>query len=190
MNIELVRYDRLTNYIREKCEHIIFSFHNCPDNIYNSSKDILESIFSKDKLILLRFNNISYLQCYKNIERKVTQLKCTDILQIQDDQFGLNSKDNIENLKDLDDILDVYKINYNIEFLHLYDNEGKPKDNLVPIETIKTNNCEVYKYDSRDFKKCNLFSWNDGTYIISLKFLNYLLHIKSLPTDVWNMEIF
>ena len=189
LNMELLEYDVIGNYLRNKCKYIIFSFHNCPDHIYQESTKILKNIYNEDKLILIKFNNCSYLECYKNIIIKCKELNCTDICQIQDDQHGINSNENTNNLKDIDDIIQTYKINSNIDYLHIFGEEGKPKPNLIPINTIKVNNVELYKYDSRDFKKCNIYAWNDGTYIININMIENLLFIKNIPTDVWQIEI-
>ena len=86
----------------------------------------------------------------------------------------------MNNLKNIDDIIQTYKINNNIEYLHIFGEEGKPKQNLIPIDTIKINNVELYKYDTRDFKKCNIYAWNDGTYIININIIEKLLFIKNI----------
>ena len=190
LNIQLLQYDQVGNYLRNNCEYIIFSFHNCSDKFFYNSKELLENIYSKDKLILQRFDNISYLQCYKNIIQKVKQLNCGDILQIQDDEHGINSKENTTNLNDIDDIIQIYKSNNNIQHLHLFSDESIPKPNLQPIETIKVNNVEIYKYNSTHFKNKNVYSWNDGVYIINLQFINKLLSIQNMPEDVWRIELF
>lgn len=190
LNIRLLEYDVIANYLRNKCKYIIFSFHNCPDDIYQESTKILKKIYNTDKLILIQFNNCSYLECYKNIIVKCKELNCTDICQIQDDQHGINSKENINNLTDIDDIVETYNLNKNIEFLHIFGEEGRPQSNLIPIDTIKIKNVELYKYDSRDFKKCNIYAWNDGTYIIDINIIEKMLFIETMPSDVWRIELF
>lgn len=190
LNLQLLNYDILGNYIRNKCSYIIFSFHNCSDIFYNNSKEIIENLYCKEKLILLRFNNISYLQCYKNIIEKTKQLNCSDILQIQDDQHGINNNENVKNLENISIILELYKSNENIKHLHLFGEESIPKKNLQPIEIINKNNIELYKYNSTDFQKCNIFAWNDGTYIIDINLIDKLLNIKNIPHDVWRLEIY
>tara|TARA_Y100000590_G_scaffold369946_1_gene431504 strand:- start:1461 stop:2318 length:858 start_codon:yes stop_codon:yes gene_type:complete len=192
LNMQLLEYDVIGNYLRNKCKYIIFSFHNCPDHIYQESTKILTKLYNKDKLILLQFNNCSYLECYKNIIIKCKELNCTDICQIQDDQHGINSNENTNNLKDLDVIIETYKINYDIKYLHIFGDEGKPKSNLIPIDTFKINNVEFYKYDSRDFKKYSeyIYAWNDGTYIININMIEKLLSTRHMPHDVWRMELF
>ena len=190
LNMQLLEYDVIGNYLRNKLKYIIFSFHNCPDHIYQESTKILKKLYDKDKLILIKFNNCSYLECYKNIIIKCKELNCTDICQIQDDQHGINSNENINNIKDLDDIIQTYETNNDIQYLHIFGDEGKPKSNLIPIDTIKINNVELYKYDSRDFKNYNIYSWNDGTYIININFISELLSYKSIPTNVWQIEAF
>lgn len=190
LNLQLLNYDIVGNYIRNKCNYIIFSFHNCPDNFYNSSKKILENLYCNKKLILLRFNNISYLQCYKNIIEKVEQLNCSDILQIQDDQHGINNNENVKNLENINIILELYKSNENIKHLHLFGEESIPKSNLQPIEIINKYNIELYKYNSTHFQRYKIFAWNDGTYIIDNNLIDKLLNIKNIPDDVWRLEIY
>lgn len=127
LNMKLLQYDTIGNYIRNKCDYIIFSFHNCPENIFNESSDILSNLYIHSKLILIKYDNISYLCCYQNIMKKVSELGCTDILQIQDDQHGINSRENLKNLSYIDNIIEIYKSNKNIKYLNIFSNEGLPK---------------------------------------------------------------
>lgn len=192
LNMQLLQYDKIGSHIRCSCDYIIFSFHNCSSDMFEKSKEILEKIFPKDKLIIMTFNDCSYLDCYRNIVKKTNDLGCTDILQIQDDQHGINSKFNIENLKNIDDIVTIYRNNENIHFFHIFGDEGLPKPWLVTHEKLNYNEIEVYKFDSRDYKKGDksIYSWNDGTYFINLNLINQLLHLPNIPSDVWHMELF
>ena len=187
-NFKLLKYDTVGQYVRNKCEYIIFSFHNCPDNIYNECVDLVKEIYSMEKLILLRFNNCSYLQCYKNIIQKIVDLNCTHIYKTTDDEYGLNTKENINNLKDIDDIFDYYK-NNDIIHLQLGGDYCIPKQNLQPIETIQVNKVLLYKYDTTHFKNCNIYGWTDDAYIIDINIMNNLLHIQNLPNDIWGIEL-
>ena len=93
-------------------------------------------------------------------------------------------------MEDLNNIIETYKSNNTIQHLHIFSDESIPKPNLQPIEIIKVNNLELYKYNSKDFKKNNIYAWNDGTHIIDLNLINRLLNIDNMPDTVWQMEIF
>ena len=190
LNIKILQYDTLGIHIRNQCSYIIFSFHNVGDVIFKQCEEILKKIFCKEKLIILEFKNISYLQCYKNIVKKTRELKCTDILQIQDDQHGINSVKNINHLENINIILDEYKNNEKMQYLHLFEDENLPKTRLQPVEVKINNDINFYKYDSRDYKKINVYSWNDGVYIINLQLLEKLILNNNIPNDVWSMELY
>ena len=189
LNFQLLKYDTLGNYFRNKCDYIIFSFHNCPDSFYNECELILKTIYSAEKLFLLRYNNCSYLQTYKNIIQKTRELKCTDIFPIQDDQHCINSKNNLSNINDIDEIITTYKNNNKIIHLHIFEDESIPKNGLVPLETIKINNLEIYKYNSTHFKNCKIYAWNDGAHIINIDVIDKLINLQNFPEDVWRMEM-
>ena len=173
-----------------KCDHVIFSFHNCPESVYRDSIKILNDIFPSIKLIILRFDDCSYLSCFRNILQLIRDLKCTDILQIQDDQHGINSNENIHNLHHIDDVVEEYKKRKDISHIHLFSDESIPKPNLQPIESITMNTTlEIYKYNSMDFKHYNIYAWNDGVYIINVSLLDELLH-QCPNSDVWKIELF
>lgn len=189
LNFQLLQYDTIGNYTRNKCEYIIFSFHNCPDNFYEESIAILKDLYPKNKLITIRFNGCTYLDCVKRIILKTVELGCDSILQIQDDQHAINSKENLNNLQVIDEILNVYKESKDMLHLHIFGNESLPKDKLQPVETKVADKVTFYKYDSRHFKNVNQYAWNDGTYIINVSLLNQLLNVKNIPTNVWQLEL-
>lgn len=191
LNIKLLKYDVIGNKIRNDCKYIIFSFHNCPNSFFKEALEILKSIYDNKKLIFIKYDDCTYLECLRKILRKIEELNCTDILQIQDDQHGINSVENISNIHVIDNITNSYCNNEKIQFLHLFSDEGLPNEQLVPIETIKLDDLDLYKYDSRDFKKYkNIYSWNDGTYLININFLGNLINDNNIPQDVWNMELY
>jgi len=67
----LLKYDTIGNTFRNKCDKIIFSFHNCPNEFIIKCKSILESLYATDKLIILEYNNISYLETIKKTLDKI-----------------------------------------------------------------------------------------------------------------------
>ena len=40
LNMQLLEYDVIGNYLRNKLKYIIFSFHNCPDSFYEKCEII------------------------------------------------------------------------------------------------------------------------------------------------------
>ena len=189
LELLLLNYDIIGNTFRNKCDKIIFSFHNCSNDFLIKGKHILENLYSTEKLIILEYNNISYLQTIKNTLKTLKDMDIYYILQIQDDQHGINSNLNIQNLNDINIVFEFIKL-YKPLYLHIFGNEGDPMfNNIKPLQIInKTNNIEFYNYDSREFKKNNIYSWNDGTYFSTIDFLINLFNIKNLPENVWDLE--
>jgi len=120
------------------------------------------------------------------------------ILQIQDDQHGINSIQNIKNINNIDIIFNFINKNKPL-FLHIFGNEGDPKfNNITPLNIIKnneiheynetSNDLEFYNYNTKDFKQNNIYSWNDGTYFANIDFLINIFNIKGLPENVWDLE--
>lgn len=48
---------------------------------------------------------------------------------------------------------------------------------LRHIQTIEYKSVIFYKYNSKDFKNENIFSWNDGVYIIDINLLDNLFNL-------------
>lgn len=188
LELSLLQFDKVGKYIRNKCDIIIFSFHNCPDHFYKKAKTLLENIYDNEKLLLLRYNNISYLQSIRNTIHLLKTKHVNYMLQIQDDQHGLNTKENIENLDEINDLF-TFLGTYDENLLHIYGNEGnKTINKLVPQKEVKVRNTEFYCYDTRDFKTINIFSWNDGTYFIKVEFMEKLFNYN-LSDNVWYIEL-
>ena len=102
LELLLLKYDTIGNTFRNKCDKIIFSFHNCPSEFIIKGKSILENLYSSDKLILLEYNNISYLETIKKTLENIKNMNIDYILQIQDDQHGINTKENIVQINNID----------------------------------------------------------------------------------------
>jgi hypothetical protein len=188
LELYLLQFDKIGNYFRNKCDIIIFSFHNCPNHFYEIGKQILEKIYDNNKLLLLRYDNISYLDCIRNTIELLKNKNIDYILQIQDDQHGINTIENINNISFIDDIYKFININ-KPELLNIFSDEGDKKiNNIEPIDEIIINNTEFYSYDSRLFKNKNIYSWNDGTYFASIGLLDKLFK-NNLSNDVWRIEL-
>jgi hypothetical protein len=189
LNMLLLQYDKLANYLRNKCEIIIFSFHNSSTEFKERYIPLLKKIYDEKKLIVLEHSNISYLQSIRNSILYMRTRNVTHILQIQDDQHSYNSKENIQNIKMLDTIFEFVNRHKPL-LLHIFSNEGDPKINRLPYYEKKTiDNVNYYKYNSMDFKKAKIYSWNDGTYIADIKLLQQMFFIKRLPENVWGLEM-
>ena len=196
LELLLLKYDTIGNAFRNKCDKIIFSFHNCPTNFIIKGKTILEKLYSNDKLIILEYNNISYLQTIQKTLENIKNMNIDYILQIQDDQHGINSKENIEQINNIDLVFNFIN-NKKPFFLHIFGNEGDPKfNNIEPLQIFTnnssiddtTNDIEFYNYSTKDFAKHNIYSWNDGTYFASIDFLIKIFNTKNLPDNVWDLE--
>jgi hypothetical protein len=188
LELYLLQFDKIGNYFRNKCDTIIFSFHNCPEHFYKVGKHILEKIYSKEKLLILQYNNISYLESFRKTIHLLKEKKVDYLLQIQDDQHGINTKKNVENMEDINDIFS-FLYTHNENYLHIFSDEGNKKINKIdPLKQVKVKNTEFYSYDSRMFKTRNIYSWNDGTYFIKVDFIEKLFN-NNLSEDVWRIEI-
>jgi hypothetical protein len=194
LELLLLKYDTIGNTFRNKCDKIIFSFHNCSNEFILKGKTILENLYSSDKLIIVEYNNISYLETIHKTLENIKNMNIDYILQIQDDQHGINSNKNREDINNIDIVFNFLKTKKPY-FLHIFSNEGDPKFNsMKPLEIIKNevndsvNNVEFYNYNSKDFKNHNIYSWNDGTYFANIDFLINIFKIKGLPENVWDLE--
>lgn len=54
-------------------------------------------------------------------------MNITDILHIQDDQYGINSIENTKNIFKIDEIIEHYKNNTHVKHLNLFSDECIPK---------------------------------------------------------------
>ena len=185
LELILLKYDTLGNHFRNKCDIIIFSFHNCSKNIIKMGIEILKKIYPEQKLQILIYNNISYLNSIQNSIKFLKSVNIDYILQIQDDQFGINSKENLKNIQIIDDVFN-FLIEHKPQYFNIFGN--KSFRDLPPLQIIKKDNINFYSFDSRDFKKINAYSWNDGTYFVNLSFLDMLFNLNISNDDVWNIE--
>ena len=189
LELQLLQYDKIGNEFRNKCDLIVFSFHNCPDSFVAKSTDLLKTIYPVSKLQILTHNNIPYLQSIQQSLQYLSEKGIDYMLQIQDDQHGINTVENVQNIRDIDDIFDCLE-SHQMDYMHIFGNEGdKEHNHLNPKKEITIGNTEFYSYDSRDFKKSNIYAWNDGTYFGKIKFLQSLFHVPNLPQDVWRLEL-
>lgn len=188
LELQLLQHDRIGNAFRNQCDLILFSFHNCPEAFLKKSVDLLKTIYPSSKLKILIYNKVPYLQCIRSTIQYLKQNRYDYMLQIQDDQHGINTQENlnaIENVQDLFTSLRTHQLDY----LHVFSNEGnKTHNKLTPLQEMTCGNTEFYCYDSRDFKRANIYAWNDGTYFAKIEFLEHLFN-RQLPEDVWRIEL-
>lgn len=183
--IELLKHDKVGNEFRNKCDKIIFAFHNCPQYIIDNSIKFLEMLYPVDKLKILIYNNISYRD---TLLQTIDFLKINNIeymLLIQDDQFGINNEYNLENLQNVDSIFKFINSRKPYYFNILLNHGDKNINKVNTIEEIKIDNVEFYNYRTNTFNY--VYSYNDGTHFITIDFLKNLL-LKCSSSDVWNLE--
>lgn len=188
LELELLKYDIIGNKFRNKCDLIIFSFHNCPDNFFQKGESILKSIYPSNKLKILRYNNITYLESIRKTIQFLKTNQYTYMLQIQDDQHGINSTYNINNKNKIDYLFDFVN-EHKVDFFHIFGEEGNQSVNkLMPLQTVIKDGIHFCAYNSTHFKKANIYSWNDGTYFCNINLLEKLFSFQ-LPEDVWRIEL-
>ena len=189
LELMLLKYDIIGNYFRNKCDYIIFSFHNCPLTFIEKVKEILNNIYPSEKLVYLEYENITYYQCIENVSKLLKEKKITYMLQIQDDQHGMNTKENCKNVKEIDHLFS-FLYDYKPNYLHIYYKEGdKGYNKIVPLQETQIHNTCFYQYHTNEFNKVELWGWNDGTYFIDTDFfIEVLSVIDKKEQCVWWVE--
>jgi hypothetical protein len=189
LEINCIAYDRVGTALRNCMDEISFTFHNSPQKFKEVAKEVLSNVYEKP-VIFREYDGISY---YDSILAQLNEMKgkgFTDILLIQDDQYGLDNNNNIEKVKT---IVDFYRANLDVTFLHIFGREGYPSNNRLPLSEISYEGIIFNNFDSRDFKHDNIWSYNDGTYLASINFLLTLLSPNSnfqIPSNVWHLEMY
>lgn len=187
LELMLLKYDVVGNAFRNKCDMIIFSFHNCSKEFVEAGTRIVTDIYPAEKLKILEYRNISYLETIRRTLDFLKEREFDYVLQIQDDQHGINSTETIHSLDDIDEMFS-FLVKTKPALLNIFSNEGNPKYNgIKPLEKHKEINTTFYSYNTKEFQKKRLYAWNDGTYFARLDFLRGLFSMK-LPTDVWGIE--
>lgn len=193
LELLLTKYDKVGNYFRFKCDYIIFSFHNVSEDIKKKVKPYLEEMYPH-KLIILEWDNISYRQTLKNLITILENLKVDYIFELQDDQFGINNKDNYKFLPKVD-LIFKFLAKAKPNYLNLYDTEGdSDKHNLIIDQinqvTDSLNSLSFYKYPTYQYETQNMFSFNFGVYMCKLSFYKHLVYLNHEKDDPWHMEVF
>ena len=184
--ILLQKYDKMGQYLRNQCDIIVFSFHNCPQEFIDKSTEYISSIYNKNKLKFLKYNNMEYLYSIRNTLDYFKNEGITDILFMNDDEFMLNNIDNINNIKNIDQIFTFY-INNDIKWFNFYGLENIPQ-NKKEKKSIKVNDSlTIYCFSTIDYKKDNLYAWSQTTSLYNIDFCLDLYNNK-LPENSWNIE--
>lgn len=186
LEMELLNHDDIGKEFRNKCDYIVFSFHNCSQNAINRAKIIINNLYDSSKLIYLIHDNISYVESMiKNIEH-LKKLDVSHMLLLQDDMFGMNNNDNKILNTEINDVFSFVK-QYQLNYFNILKDYGMPHINKHKIhETITINTVSFYKFKSNEFNIC--YSYNDGAHFINLNFLKKMIDTCRLSGDVWNME--
>ena len=108
LELLLLQHDAIGNHFRNKCDVIVFSFHNCPDDFIAKGRRILAALYSPHKLVILEYNRISYTETIRHTLEKLKTMNVDYVLQIQDDQHGINGKEQLEHLDEIDKLFTWY----------------------------------------------------------------------------------
>ena len=182
--IVLQKYDKVGQYMRNKCDKIIYSFHNCSKEIRQNGREYISKIYDKDKLIFFEYNDMDYLTSIRKTMKYLKDNDFTDILFMNDDEYFINNKSNLENLKNLDEIWEYYCEN-NIKWFSLYGKEV-PLNKTIKKQ-IKKDKFDIYCYSTLEYKKDNAYAWSQTTALYNVDFCVDLYNNK-LPDDSWNIE--
>ena len=185
VEILLQKYDKVGQYMRNKCDKIIFSFHNCSLEIIEKSKKYLSDIYDSNKLEFLIYDNIDYLTSIRKTMSYLKSIDVTDILFMNDDEYFLNNDYNLNNLHLLDILFDYY-IKNSITWFSLYGQET-PKNKKQKQCIVINDELNIYSYSTLEYKKDNSYAWSQTTALYSLNFCIDLYNNK-LPDDSWNIE--
>ena len=207
IHFQLLQYDVMGIYVRNKCDKNIFSFHNSSKSYVDRCTELLQSMFSSDKLLIMQFNDITYAECVLAISQKIETLGGHSMINIQDDDFFMNTKENDLSRKHIDSVFDFYHRNTHINHFNLFSHVmlPNPDKNINPLETIHSDNgLRVYKWNTDVFlrNKWNElvnpgwpFSWQNGPCILKLSHLNNIMRFAMHHTgnqkekqDPWVLE--
>jgi hypothetical protein len=207
IHFKLLQFDIMGNYVRNKCDKIIFSFHNSSQEYTEKCTKLLKNIYEDDKIIIMNFDNITYVECILRISQKIKEIGGDSIINIQDDDFFMNSE-NIElNKKHIDLVFDFYKSKSDINHFNLFSNVMMPdtSKNIIPLETLSIENgLEIYRWNTQIFIKNRWnelvnrgwpFSWQNGPCILKISHLNNIMrfaisHVgkNKSKQDPWTLE--
>jgi hypothetical protein len=182
--IKCITFDDVGGALRDLLDEISFTFHNSSSEIVNEGRSILKQRFPTCNIRVI--NNVSYRDSIIQQLQSMKNNGLTDFALLQDDHHGINRPENIEIAKS---IVEFYRSRSDIKFLHFYYKEGFPSENRVPKETVGFKGIKFHKYDSRDFKKDDMYSYNDGVFLMSIDMMLNIMSMPGIPEDVWGMEI-
>ena len=150
--IILQKYDKIGQYMRNKCDKIIYSFHNCSKETRKKGREYMSKIYDKNKLIFFEYNDMDYLTSIRKTMKYLKENGFTDILFMNDDEYFINNKSNLENLKNL------MKFGNIIAKLILnglvYMVKEIPQNKNIKKQ-IKKDKLDIYCYSTLEYKKDN-----------------------------------
>lgn len=191
LEFKLLKYDTIGNAFRNSCDIIIFSFHNCPMYfIQKMLHEYLMKLYDPKKLVIKIYDMISYKESIIRTLQYLKEENFDYILQIQDDQFGLNTSENIRIVKSVITQTNQFLKEKNPYLLHIFSDEG---NNKIPrLDEYKDS---FFNFDSRFFQWANIYSWNDGTYFANVEYLYNLFinipgNVMNVGDDVWSIEMY
>ena len=186
MELKLMKYDIMGRSIRNMCDTIIFSFHNCPKEFVEEAEELVKDVYPN--AVFFYWPEMTYLESIRKSLDKLGEMGMDAWLHISDDEYGLNTIENLSTIQNIDHIIKTYKMSPDMYWLHIYGDESLPEKNRVPIKEKEEEGIKYYCYNSTEFQKTKVYSWNYGTYIANIDFLKNIFS-GPLPTDAWNIEL-
>jgi hypothetical protein len=184
LEVHAICNDVVGKALRDSVDEISFTFHNCPAQFQETAKALMQGTLPAT--IFRSFDGVSYKE---SIVAQLKDMKArgfTDFVLIQDDQYGYLHVP----IATVKAVVDFYRSNPDVKFLHVFGKEGYPTAARKPLETRAGGGIRFHRYDSRDFQRDgpNVYAYNDGTYLASIDFVLDLLG-PEIPSDVWGMEM-
>lgn len=195
LEIQLLSNDLICNHIRNKCDLIIFSFHNSPREFIDKCKSLLEDKFEKNKLMFIEFNDISFRNCIESVLDLLIEKDIDYFMQIEDDTYGINNVENVSKMDHYNDI-QMFLKEMNPDYLTLYGEHGTMDFNSnTCIRQHKTKNLQFNCFDSsclhRSLKNNHCYSFCAWSFIIKVKL--YKCFFSKMPKNInnpWQIELF
>jgi len=154
--------DSMDIYFRNSFDLNIYSFHNSSDSYVDTilCSDYISSI---KKIEIIRYNQISYTQSWKNTINYLIENNIDYVVFLQDECFSIGDKNLIDGvinfIKEGD--YDMLNLEYPYDDLNTQDKE------ILNL----TRDITIFKTNSIDFVNRGYYYIDDGPYVSNLNFL-------------------
>lgn len=162
----------------------LYSFHNCSDYVV----DYFININPVKNTQILRYNNVSYTQCIKNMMDVLEENDCTHFFWSQDDTFS-GDNDNV----DFEELISFFKnqsTDFMLSFCAGFFMYSRLKEQNKPTKMIQSfKNYNMYENFTTDFE--HISNMDDSPYIATFDVVKQLYSNGFyFYNDVWSAEAY